>query len=284
MDDEAIWLDLHGRINTNNSSGVYYNYYLDAAGAHNVAQRAPGYKARLYVMSSSRRKVLVTMNFFAMPAPGASTTAGELQKAKDTLVDQVNALWNQRRLKIAILALNERGRPNGDSRRLDVEFRIRWAGSIASADYVLCAYPTPADLPMVPERSDRPAFVMSAAGARSGRIEMHISATTAPWTFSHEFGHCIGLPDEYSHPGVGYFKPEGREGLLLQRPESFIPANRQGNATAGGRDPDFRTEMSTNQNSNLLPRHLWPTAIEVRRLVNLHAKTIKFGVDVIFSR
>lgn len=284
MGDTAHWSDLHGRISTNNSSGVYYNYYSDTAGANRLTQRSPGYKARLDVLAASSRKVKVTLNFFAMPAPGFTTTAGELQAAKDTLVDQVRSLWNQRRLKMRLLVLDERSRPTGTSRTLDVEFRVRWAPSMASVGYVLCVYPTPNDLPNVPGRTDRPPFVMSAAFARSGRIEMHIAATTPPWTSSHEFGHCIGLPDEYNHPGVGYFKPEGREGLLLQRPDAFIPPNRQGSVIAGQRDPDFRTEMSTNPNSSLLPRHLWPTAIEVRRLLNAHAKGVGFGVDVVFSR
>ena len=283
MDEKTYWLDVHGRINTNNSAGVYYDYYTGTSTSSRINQLAPGYKAQLDVLASSARKVLVTMNFFAMPAPGFTTTAGELQRAKDTLVDQVNALWNQRRLQMVMLVLNDRGQPSSIHRRLNVEFRIRWTGSIANADYALCVYPTPNDLPVIPGRTDRPPFVMSAAGARSGRIEMHIAATTPPWTFTHEFGHCIGLPDEYSQTGIGYFKP-GRDTLIIRRPGSFIPNNRQGNVTSRGRDPDLRTEMSTHSNSSLLPRHLWPTAIEVRKLINRHAKNVRFGVDVVFSR
>lgn len=235
-------------------------------------------------MGASRRTVLITLNFFAMPATGFSLTAGELQIAKDALVDQVNALWNQCRLKMVVLVLDERNRPTGVSRRLDVGFRVRWTRSIANADYAMCVYPTISDLPLIPGCTDRPPFVMPAAGARSGRIEMHVAVDTPAWAFSHEFGHCIGLPDEYRHHGVGYFKPEGREGVLLRRPGASIPADKQGNITARGRDPDLRTELSTHSNSNLLPRHLWPTAIEVRRLFNRHAKNTRFGVDVVFSR
>ncbi len=276
--------DMLGRIHTGNSAGVYYNYYADTGGAHRVSQQAPGYKASLSIMASSKRKVLVTLNFFAISGYGFSSTAGEMQRAKDNLVDQVRSLWNQRRLRMILFVLDDRGRPTGVSRNLDVEFRIRWTQSMASADYVLCVYPTQNDLPMVPGRTDRPPFVMSGAWTQSHRIEMHIAATEPAWTFSHEFGHCIGLPDEYSHPGVGYLKPEGREGLLLQRPDAFIPANRQGGVVSGRRSPDLRTGMSTNPNNNLLPRHLWPTAIEVRRLVNRLSKRTKFGVDVNFSR
>ena len=276
--------DALGRINTSNSAGVYYNNYSDKAGANRISERAPGYKASLSIMASSRRKVLVTLNFFALSGYGFTPTAGEMQRAKDTLVDQVRSLWNQRRLRLILFVLDERGRPTGVSRSLDVEFRIRLTRSMASADYVLCVYPTQNDVPMVPGRTDRPPFVMSGAWTQSHRIEMHIAATEPAWTFSHEFGHCIGLPDEYSSPGVGCFKPDGREGLLLQRPDAFVPANRQGGVTSGRRNPGLRTEMSTNPNSSLLPRHLWPTAIEVRRLVNRFSKSTKFGVDVNFSR
>ena len=278
------WPVALGRINTSNSAGVYYNNYSDTAGTNRISERAPGYKASLSIMASSRRKVLVTLNFFALSGYGFTLTAGEMQRAKDTLVDQVRSLWNHRRLRLILFVLDERGRPTGVSRSLDVEFRIRWTRSMASADYVLCVYPTQNDVPMVPGRTDRPPFVMSGAFTQPHRIEMHIAATEPAWTFSHEFGHCIGLPDDYSSPGVGYFKPDGREGLLLQRPDAFIPANRQGGVTSGRRNPDLRTEMSTNPNSSLLPRHLWPTAIEVRRLVNRLSRSTKFGVDVNFSR
>ncbi len=40
--------------------------------------------------------------------------------------------------------------------------------------------------------------------------------------------------------------------------------------------------MSTNPNNDLLPRHLWPTALEVRKLLNQHGRSGKFGVDVVF--
>ncbi len=46
MNAAVTWSDLHGRINTNNDSGKYYNYYSDTAGTNKSAQNAPGYKAR----------------------------------------------------------------------------------------------------------------------------------------------------------------------------------------------------------------------------------------------
>jgi hypothetical protein len=281
MSTDSVWFDVHGRINTTNGLGVYYNHYLDAAGAHPQTANYPGYKAGLDVMASSTRRVLVTLSFVALPAPGFSMTAGQVQQAKDTLVDQVNALWNQHRLRMNVIAFDPAGRqPTGARRALDVEFRVRWVSS--GGDYVLYAYPTTSDLPPVPGRSDRPAFVR--AGAGSSRIEMHIAVDTAAWVYSHEFGHCIGLPDEYSHAGVQFIRPNGVAGQILQRPDAVIPANRQGNVHGGVRDPDLRTSMSTHSNINLMPRHLWPTALEVRSLLNRHGRHNKFGVDVVFSR
>lgn len=281
MNADNIWSDVHGRINTSNGLGVYYNHYLGAAGTNRETGHYPGYKAGLDVMASSRRRVLVTLSFRALPAPGITVTAGQVQQAKDTLVDQVNALWNQRRLQMNVIAYDAAGRqPTGASRRLDVQFRIRWV--LSGGDYAMYVYPTTNDLPSVPGRTDKPAFVR--AGAGSGRIEMHIAVDEAAWVYSHEFAHCIGLPDEYSHAGVQYIRPNGATGQLMQRPDAAISANRQGNVNAGGRDPDLRTAMSTHSTTNLLPRHLWPTALEVRKLLNRHGRQNRFGVDVVFSR
>ena len=283
----TYWPDLRGRINTENSSGVYYNNYSNAWIFNRVCSAAPGYKAVLEVLGS-QSLVRVNMRFHAMAAPGTSSGGAEIQRAKDLLKDQVRALWNQRRLKIIVIALDVWGRPTDVSRHFDVQFVIRYTPTIADADYALCVFPTKNDLPQIPGRDDRPAHVMPAVGAPSGRIEIRIAATEAPWVYGHEFGHCIGLPDEYGTPGVRYFRPEGGEGVLLRRPDASIPANRQGRRTATGRDIDLRTEMSTHSNSSLMPRHLWPTAIEVRRVMNQHARDIRasnrYGADVDYRR
>lgn len=281
MGTDRIWFDVHGRINTSNDLGAYYNHYLDAAGASPETANYPGYKAALDVMASSRRRVLVTLSFIALPAPGISATAGQVQQAKNTLVDQVNAMWNQHRLRMNLFAYDAAGRhPTGARRALDVQFRVRWV--LAGGDYVMYVYPTTNDRPSVPGRTDKPAFVR--AGSGSGRIEMHIAVDDSAWVYSHEFGHCIGIPDEYSHAGVQYIRPNGAVGQILQRPDAAIPANRQGNVHGGVRDPDLRTGMSTFANTNLMPRHLWPTAIEVRKLLNRHSTRNKFGVNVDFAR
>lgn len=281
MSADNVWVDVHGRINTANGLGVYYNHYLDVAGTTRETSNYPGYRAGLDVMTSSRRTVLVTLSFVALPAPGISATAGQVQQAKDTLVDQVNALWNQHRLGMNVIAYDAAGRrPVGAQRALDVQFRVRWVTS--GGDYVMYVYPTTNDRPAVPGRTDRPAFVR--AGTGSGRIEMHIAVDDPAWVYSHEFGHCIGVPDEYGHAGVQYIRSNGALGQILQRPDAVIPANRQGNIHAGVRDPDLRTGMSTFANINLMPRHLWPTAMEVRKLLNRYSTRNKFGVDVDFSR
>ena len=280
MNANVHWFEAHGRITTANSSGVYYSYFSDTAGANRLALHAPGYRAGLAVMTTMSRRVLVTLKFAARPAPGIAVSSGEIQKAKDTLVDRVNALWNQHRLAIKVLPFDATGRrPLGEERLLRVGFQILWTPT--GADYVMYVYPTPNDLPIIPGRTDRPPFVRAGVGANP--IEMHIAATTPDWTYSHEFGHCIGLPDEYSHPGVMYFRPEGVQGVFLQRPGAFIPADKQGNIRGGVRDTDLRTTMSTNPNNDLLPRHLWPTALEVRKLLNRSGRSQKFGVDVVFS-
>ncbi len=225
MGGELHWFDAHGRITTANSSGVYYSYYDDTAGANRLTLHAPGYRAGLAVTAATSRRVLVTLKFAAVPAPGIAVSAGEIQKAKDTLVDRVNALWNQHRLAIKVLPFDATGRRLlGVERLLQVRFQILWTPS--GADYAMHVYPTTNDLPIIPGRTDRPPFVRAAAG--SSPIEMHIAATTPDWTYSHEFGHCIGLPDEFNHPGVLYFRPDGTQGMFLQRPGAFVPADKEG--------------------------------------------------------
>lgn len=275
---DFVWPDVHGRVNVNNGLSRYYRHYLNAAGTSPETAQYPGYKAKLDVMCASRRMVLVTTDFFPQGAPGKSVSAGEVQSAKDTLVDQVNALWNQRRLRMRVVAYDAAGQEVVAQRVLDVQFRVRYV--LAGGDYALVVYPTTNDLPLRQGGTDRPAHVKSG----SSRIEMHIAATEVSWVYSHEYGHCIGIPDEYGHAAVQYIRPDGTNSTLLQRPGATIPTNMQGNVVNGVRQPDLRTEMSTHSNSNLMPRHLWPTAREVRRLLNRHARGNRFGVEVEYGR
>lgn len=90
---------------------------------------------------------------------------------------------------------------------------------------------------------------------------LNVSKTTGAWTHAHEFGHCVGLPDEYSYSteteSVKYIKPDGS----LDSPVSAPP---DGKPTA---DPSA-TIMAAVNNTTVLPRHGWNIAIEVQELLS----------------
>jgi type VI secretion system secreted protein VgrG len=88
---------------------------------------------------------------------------------------------------------------------------------------------------------------------------VNVQKTTSAWTFAHEFGHCVGLPDEYSTLGtadsVRYIEPDGTLDPAVSAP-AFKPAT----------DPSA-TIMSSYGDTTVLNRHCWNVAIEVQDLL-----------------
>ena len=89
--------------------------------------------------------------------------------------------------------------------------------------------------------------------------DINMGFNSDDFTFAHEFGHCIGLPDEYSdlEPQiVRYYKPDGTFAKPIKLPgESKSPV-----ATD-------ESIMSTHGLDKVFPRHAWNIAIEVRNLL-----------------
>lgn len=88
-----------------------------------------------------------------------------------------------------------------------------------------------------------------------------VSLGTTDWTHAHEFGHCCGLPDEYSYTDgvdetVKYFKPDGTLGEAIFAPFDGKDANA---ADA--------TIMGAYSCTIVKPRHAWNIAIEVQELL-----------------
>jgi type VI secretion system secreted protein VgrG len=92
--------------------------------------------------------------------------------------------------------------------------------------------------------------------------EIHIWVNSDEFVYAHEFGHCIGLPDEYStqedltDTTIRYVKPDGTTDQAIH-------------GAAGGKlasAPDA-TVMSTLNCNKTYPRHAWNIAIEVKDLL-----------------
>lgn len=90
---------------------------------------------------------------------------------------------------------------------------------------------------------------------------MNVSLATALTTYAHEFGHCVGMPDEYSYTEfeetVRYFKPDG----TLDEP---IVCH------VNGTSPQDLTQsiMSYAEGARILKRHGWNIAIEAQELLS----------------
>ena len=93
----------------------------------------------------------------------------------------------------------------------------------------------------------------------SGRF-IDVSLGTTEQTHAHEFGHCCGLPDEYSYTDfdetVGYFKPDG----TMDKPVPALALDSEELATGNN---IYNTYDSTVINR----RHAWNIAIEVQELL-----------------
>lgn len=88
---------------------------------------------------------------------------------------------------------------------------------------------------------------------------MIISTNTTAHVVTHEFGHCLGLPDEYAAIGgmnhVTYISPDGSNNTKIATPEK---------KNASDTDSSL---MSTYDSREFFPRHAWNIAIETQALL-----------------
>ena len=103
-----------------------------------------------------------------------------------------------------------------------------------------------------------------------------VSMATNAQTHAHEFGHCYGIPDEYSYVDgddetVRYVKPDGSW-------DAPVPAL----ADAKEPEPKDANMMNAYGSTILYHRHAWQIAIEVQAL--LRAKIgRKITCDIILN-
>jgi len=107
-------------------------------------------------------------------------------------------------------------------------------------------------------------MIVSAAEIREGVSQGDIEVWTQSdeFTFAHEFGHCLGLPDEYSaqrdetNTTIRYVKPDGTIDLPIDGPYDSKKMSEPGASL-----------MSTRDCTKTYPRHAWNIAIEARDLL-----------------
>lgn len=88
---------------------------------------------------------------------------------------------------------------------------------------------------------------------------MILALTSDAFTATHEFGHCLGLPDEYAAmPGmksVRFIHPDGSQDVEIATPE------------AKSEQETDASLMSSRNNYTFFPRHAWNIAIEAQALL-----------------
>ncbi|PJC98216.1 type VI secretion system tip protein VgrG [Janthinobacterium sp. BJB1] len=207
---------------------------------------------KLYVPAKTDRPVVVEVRFKAITVLDAAGQALEesdkgtesaalrvKQRANVVALAQKNATagiegnWNNKfRLEI-----ND---PQCGQKVLPVVFRVLWVDD--QQHYTL----------QIHKRYDRENV--------TGDV-MNVSLATALTTYAHEFGHCVGMPDEYSYTEfeetVRYFKPDG----TLDEP---IVCH------VNGTSPEDLTQsiMSYAEGARILKRHGWNIAIEAQELLS----------------
>ncbi|WP_303748108.1 PAAR domain-containing protein [Stenotrophomonas pigmentata] len=89
-----------------------------------------------------------------------------------------------------------------------------------------------------------------------------VNINTDEWVYAHEFGHCLGLPDEYMDPDqpapnmISYFLPDGTlsPNVLVTRSSSLPP------------EPSS-TFLFNEYLRGVQPRHAWNIGLEVQELL-----------------
>ena len=161
-------------------------------------------------------------------AKAMAAVKGRLDQAKADFVAAVEAHWNGKyTAKITD--------PKCGSKNFPIRYEIEWVPS--DGDYVF----------FVHDKISREYLEGST---------LHVQVATDAWSYAHEFGHCIGLPDEYSsQPGmamVRFYLPDGS----LDSTPILTPTLKD------AADPSA-TIMSSYYSTTLLPRHAWTTCREV---------------------
>jgi type VI secretion system secreted protein VgrG len=182
------------------------------------------------VRLKSAQETLVTVRLRLLPDPSVSAAAAT--DAKTRMNQAVMVLWNP---AVRMILVED---PKCPSMHLVVNYDVQWVR--AGEHFVLALHEHWA-------RDYVAGYVLDAR------------ADTTAETYAHEFGHLVGLPDEYSYTTapqqVIYNRPDGTQDPPINA-TPLVPANSPG-----------ATLMSSQGNHRILSRHSYNIAIEVQDLL-----------------
>ena len=218
-------------VNVNGNARYFKKYKADGTKYSNMP---PKFVGKIYVPVKTGHIITVEVKFKAQ-ALGAVAEA-DLTSAKTKLETGVSTHWNN---KFKMVMVDTKC-TNCGKKYFKIQYKVKWVDS--GQDYTIKVHDT------YPREGV------------TGNV-MDVSKATSKWVYAHEFGHCVGLPDEYSYvPGstetVKYIKPDGRLDTAISAPYN-------GKSKTA---PDA-TIMAAFDNTTTLTRHAWNIAIEVQELL-----------------
>lgn len=183
---------------------------------------------RIWVPLKSEGDALVFIRARAVAQPGVSSA--QLEAAKRQMQEGIDTHWNGK----LRLSVND---PLCGIRTFPIRYAVEW--DAPSHDYTV----------RVHTRFDREQLDYPV---------VDVSIATDLLTFAHEFGHCVGLPDEYS------YAPETWN-VQYVRPDGSLDANKIVALPAEDDPGEDETIMSSSE--VIRPFHAWSVALEVRELL-----------------